>query len=267
MTTFRQFVTRNSLVIFFVLAYAISWSSVVPMNGSILPWGPAIAAVIVLGITSGRRVLSDLWRQMTRWRVGWVWYLVAPGLVLLYTLVAFLVARLLGATVTSTTGMSVSAASLTILQLLILGGQWEEPGWSGFALPRLQGRFTNRPVLASLVLGALRAGWHLPLVVYGHIPWYDFVFFGLGFQFLITWQYNRTRGSVLIVMLFHFTSNLMGAFLNSRFTGSDLTLFYGLFIAFAWLVVIAILFKDGMSLGLQPGMSAVPAANRLLEES
>jgi hypothetical protein len=254
----RQFVSRYSLVIFFVLAYAISWSSVIPMNGAILPWGPAVAAVIVLGIASGRRGLSELWQQMTRWRVGWVWYLVAPGLVLLYTLVAFVVARLLGATAANSAGLTVSAALMTILQLLILGGQWEEPGWSGFALPRLQTRFAGRPsgiLLASLILGVLRAGWHLPLVLYGHIPWYDLVFLPMAFQFLITWQYNRTRGSVLIVMLFHYTSNLMGAFLNSRFTGSDLTLFYGLFIAFAWLVVFAILLKEGKGLGLRSNLS------------
>ena len=258
MTLLRVFVARHSLLIFFILAYAISWTSVIPMNGAILPWGPAIAAVIVLGLTSGRRGLSDLWKQMARWRVGWVWYLVAPGLVLLYTLIAFGVARLLGATFTSTAGMSASAAVITILQLLILGGQWEEPGWSGFALPHLQARFAERPagpLLATLILGVLRAGWHLPLVLYGHIPWYDFVFFVLAFQLLITWQYNRTRSSVLIVMLFHYTSNLIGAFLNSRFTGSDLTLFYGLFIAFAWLVVFAILLKEGRGLGLRSNPS------------
>ena len=258
MNRIRQFVSHYSLVIFFILAYAISWSSVIPMNGVILPWGPAIAAVIVLGFISGRRGLSDLWQQMARWRVGWVWYLVAPGIVLLYTLIAFVVARLLGATLTNSVSLTASAALLTMLQLLILGGQWEEPGWSGFALPRLRVRFADRaggPVLATLILGVLRAGWHLPLVLYGHIPWYDLVFLPLAFQFLITWQYNRTRGSVLIVMLFHYTSNLMGAFLNSRFTGSDLTLFYGLFIAFAWVCVIAILLKEGKSLGLRTNPS------------
>lgn len=254
MNALRHFFSRHSLLIFFVLAYAISWSSVIPMNGALLPWGPAIAAVIVLAVTSGRRGLSDLWQQMTRWRVRWIWYLVAPGIVLLYTLIAYVVAGFLGATAATGVGLSASAALLTILQLLILGGQWEEPGWSGFALPRLQSRFADRPggvLIASLILGILRAGWHLPLLLYGHIPWYDLVFLPLAFQFLITWQYNRTRGSVLIVMLFHYTSNLMGAFLNPRFTGSDLTLYYGLFIVFAWVAVLVILLKEGKSLGLR----------------
>jgi len=43
----------------------------------------------------------------------------------------------------------------------------------------------------------------------------------------------------------------MGAFLNSQFTGSDLTLDYGLFIAFARVAVLAILLKEGKSLGLR----------------
>lgn len=258
MNAARQIFSRYSTLIFFILAYVISWSSVIPMNGAILPWGPAIAAVIVLALTSGRRGLSEIWQQMIHWRVCWIWYLIAPGLVLLYTLAAFAVSSLLGATMVNMAGMTASVVLLTSLQLLFFGGQWEEPGWSGFALPRLQSRFADRPggiLLASLILGVLRAGWHLPLVLYGHIPWYDIVFLPLAFQFLITWQYNRTRGSVLIVMLFHFTSNLMGAFLNSQFIGSDLTLYYGLFIAFAWVAVLVILLKEGKSLGLRSNPS------------
>ena len=44
----------------------------------------------------------------------------------------------------------------------LLGGPiGEEPGWRGYALPRLQS--ARGPFLGSLLVGCLWAGWHLPL--------------------------------------------------------------------------------------------------------
>lgn len=47
--------------------------------------------------------------------------------------------------------------------VFLLGGRQEEIGWRGFALPRLLDRFDA--VTASLVIGAVWAVWHLPLLV------------------------------------------------------------------------------------------------------
>ena len=44
-------------------------------------------------------------------------------------------------------------------------------GWTGYALPTLQERLASRPLAASLILGALRSVWHLPLVISGAVPW------------------------------------------------------------------------------------------------
>ena len=48
-----------------------------------------------------------------------------------------------------------------VYTLLLCGPLGEEPGWRGFALPRLQAR--HGPLAASFWLGLLWAGWHLPL--------------------------------------------------------------------------------------------------------
>lgn len=65
MSNFQQFVSRYQMAIFFLLTYLISWSTVIPMDGGIMPQGPMFAAFIVLAIVAGRRGTSDLWRQMT----------------------------------------------------------------------------------------------------------------------------------------------------------------------------------------------------------
>ncbi|MFB0537312.1 MAG: hypothetical protein ACETWR_20300 [Anaerolineae bacterium] len=245
MNAVRQFVSRYQLVLFFILTYAISWSSVIPMNGRILPHGPTLAAVILLAIVTGRRGLSNLWQQVTHWRVRWTWYLVAPGIVAAFHLGAFALNLLLGATVTNTSHLQPwPVVVLLVAQLLLLGGEWEEPGWSGYALPHLQERFANRSLLglpiATLVLGALRAVWHLPLALYGHIPWYDFLLFTFAFQITITWLYDRTNGSVLIVMLFHLTSNIVFAIGHPLFSGLDQTRYWWLFIALAWAIALVL---------------------------
>jgi len=80
------------------------------------------------------------------------------------------------------------------------GPMGEEPGWRGFAVPRLQ--VTRSPLATALILGVLVAGWHLPLVLIT-----DMGPVGLVTTFSITivyvWLFNRTSGSVLLTLLFH----------------------------------------------------------------
>ena len=195
------------------------------------------AVVIVLAITLGRPGLRSLWHRIARRRVAWYWYLAGPALIVFYQGTALVINLLLGATVTNpphlpTTGM--------LLELLLLGGLWEEPGWTGYALPKLQERFSNRPngkLLAALVVGVFRSIWHLPLFFYGHIPWFDVIFFEMALQLIIAWLYNRSGGSVLVVILFHFTSNFLGAVFNPTFSGEARTMYFVLFMGLA--VVVA----------------------------
>ena len=56
-----------------------------------------------------------------------------------------------------------SAVGFTFLSTLIIVGLFEEVGWRGFALPRLQRRLDA--LWAALVLGVLWALWHLPELI------------------------------------------------------------------------------------------------------
>jgi len=241
----RRLVSRHQLVLFYVLAYVLSWASAIPTDGSLLPHGPALAAIIVLAIVAGRRGLAGLWRQVAHWRVPWAWYLAAPGIVGAFHLGALGLNLLFGATVAGTSHLeSWPAVGAVLVELLLFGGLWEEPGWTGYALPRVLGPSAHRPVFwllaAVLIAGVLRAVWHLPLVLYGHLPWYDFLFYNLALQFVITWLYLGTRGSVLVVMLFHLASNVVFRLMSPLFAGADATRYWGLFIACAWGAVLAV---------------------------
>lgn len=252
-TTFgwRRIILHFPLTLFCLLTYAFSWWSI-PFGGQI-PHGPALAAVLVLAMTEGRFGLANLLRQFTHWRVRWYWYLAAPGIVLLYHLIAFVLNLLRGATVVHTAQIDGWRSLLwLVLPLLVLGGQWEEPGWSGYALPYLQKRFAHLaygPLVASLILGVLRGSWHLPLLAYGFVPWYDVVFLSLAMQFIISWLYNRTQGSLPVVMLFHLASNIAGAIMPAVFAGTEYAQYSMLFVTLACLCALVIVGAAGPALG------------------
>jgi membrane protease YdiL (CAAX protease family) len=93
----------------------------------------------------------------------------------------------------------------------------EEPGWRGYAVPQLQTR--RSPLVSAAVLAVFAALWHLPLVVTGQLP-----AVGLPITFAITfvyvWLFDRTGGSVLLVMVFHIAQGTI-SYAALGFAGPD----------------------------------------------
>jgi hypothetical protein len=66
-----------------------------------------------------------------------------------------------------------------------------------------------------------------------------------------TWLFNRTGGSVAILMLFHLTSNVVaGAIMIPPFAGADHVRYYILFIAAAWVLALLLSRPRNRSMGL-----------------
>ena len=104
-------------------------------------------------------------------------------------------------------GLILPTYFLTLLVGVILGPLWEEPGWRGFALPRLQAQYG--PIVGSTLLGVVWAVWHAPGYFGG---WMASAFpallvYCIGFSILATWVYNRTRGNIVLMILLHSSSN------------------------------------------------------------
>jgi membrane protease YdiL (CAAX protease family) len=225
MSTISKVVKRYPLVTFLVLTYGLTWASL-PLIGQLV-YGPTLAAIIVLAFSEGKAGLKALFRQATHWRVGWIWYLIAPGIIVAFNFGGVGLNLLLGAQISPSHELfSVAYFLEGVIFVLLLGGLWEEPGWTGYALPRL--RVGRSLLLASLILAVFRTMWHLPLFLGGDIPWSDIVL-NFAAQIFISWLYYRTNRSLLIVMLFHFSSNYFGGGIASQlFEG-------GANIQFAWL--------------------------------
>ena len=163
-----SFVRRHSLLLYFALTFAVFWGCLavgriqrfgffVPLAG---PLAPGAAALLVTGIAEGEDSVRALLLRLAQWRVGPLWYLVVLGLPIAEGLIAIGVASLLGAF--SVARMGAVMPVLTVAWVMFLFAAVEELGWRGFALPRLLG--VRRAVVASLIVGALHAVWHWPMV-------------------------------------------------------------------------------------------------------
>jgi membrane protease YdiL (CAAX protease family) len=223
-------VKRHPLIAFFVLTWALSWWPWILYAFGLSPtpiasFGPFLAALVVLAITQGKSGIGGLLRRMVRWRVGIRWYAVALLLPVGIALAATALNVLLGAQAPSAADLGGWTGLFSTFAVVLLipgiGGAWEEPGWRGFALPSLQAG--RSALVASLILGAVWALWHLPLVVAtGQMGGWDIVNI-MAWTLVLTWVYNGTGGSVLIVMLFHAMFNTVsGSFISPlAFSGAD----------------------------------------------
>ncbi len=231
-------IRRHPLATFFLLAYAFSWwpwplYALGLAPGYIIGVGPFLAALLVLAITRGKKGMVGLLRAMVRWRVGPAWYAAALLLPIGVALGATaLNVLLLGAPAPTSAELGAWPNLIPTYLLLLLipgiGGAWEEPGWRGYALPKLQ---DGRSALsASLIIGLVWAFWHLPLMVTGAIPWSDLAYIVVQ-SVVYAWLFNSTGGSVLIVMLFHTMNNVIsGGFFHAMFSGAD-------WVRMGWLLV------------------------------
>lgn len=221
---------RYQLVFYFIIAYAGSWLVVLPylrFNGiALLPFswpipfavsaaiapfaGPFLAAVIMTGVVEGWAGIRRLLNRIVLWQVDFRWYLFAIiGIPAITVLGAIALPGVLNTFQMPALSLLLFYPVTFIVTLVIGGPLGEEPGWRGFALPRLQRG--QGPLVGSLILGILWAFWHLP---YFWMPewgtpkdsFFDimcFVLAALALTIIYTWVFNNTKSSLFIVILMH----------------------------------------------------------------
>jgi membrane protease YdiL (CAAX protease family) len=101
----------------------------------------------------------------------------------------------------------------------LLGGPLgEEPGWRGYALPRLEARLG--PVRGTVLLAILWTGWHLPLFLmpgWTTASVWSFALIELGLSGLMTFGANLGRFAVIPCIAMHAAFNTVSRFLNGLF--------------------------------------------------
>lgn len=229
--------TPKHLTVFFLLAYGIAWLLWVPLVLSkrgldIIPvdvgmvwmlpgsFAPALAAFLTHRWFHGNWRAIDCFQGLRR---AWLGVLVAPILAAVGVVVipSLIIAK------TPAADLHWDVFSYYLLLVFhwgsISGGPLgEEPGWRGYALPRMQARWG--PLLGASILGVLWALWHLPLFLVSGwssspVPLYVLILTAL--SVLMAFSYNLSGGSVLVAVIAHSAGNSCSHMLRGVLKGAE----------------------------------------------
>ncbi|USN96549.1 MAG: CPBP family intramembrane metalloprotease [Candidatus Nomurabacteria bacterium] len=228
------------------------WGTSVAQQNKLLTWhipqslafwfGLTIATYGVAALSGGKVAVIDLLKRLVRFRVKPVWYVISLVVVPIISIVALLIYYLFGGE-NKHFATDITTSSLLLVFLI----EWwlflitEETAWRGFALPRLQKKFT--PLNASLILGLLWGLWHIPLFMIAdsfqaNLPFVGFLISAIATSILTSWVFNNSRGSVLLVAIFHAVTDVSIAYTGVM--SGDKTLFW-LFVLIQVVVALSVI--------------------------
>jgi membrane protease YdiL (CAAX protease family) len=213
-------------------------------------FGPGLAAVLLTYALEGKNGLSGLLKSLFRRQARARWYLAALFLPLILGLASLGILYLLGGRPSMPDLLDPMAPLLFIgmfiFQLTLGGALGEEPGWRGFALPRLLSG--HSALMATLILGILWCLWHAPLFFIAGtgqstMPFPLFILGTFAFTFMFTWLYISTKGNLLIMLLLHAAINTVDSILPimsplARGEWRPAALFIGMFMV-ATMIILA----------------------------
>jgi hypothetical protein len=241
---------KKGLLLYFILAIGITWVFWIPslmiadVNDYFLPqigavnkiiqegfqdnlhiilyilnqigvYGPFIAALITLFIMEGKGGIKSLFKRMGKWRIRPIWYGIIIVIPLILSFGTLGLSALLGASLSSAfnlINLGFPVLLLIFLENLLTSGL-EEPGWRGYALPKLRNKYNAYN--SSIILGIIWAIWHYPVVYYLNIASGLFltILAIAGFTALMTfgsviysWIYLNTE-SIFLLIIFHALQN------------------------------------------------------------
>jgi membrane protease YdiL (CAAX protease family) len=215
-------VPGSGLLLFLALAFAITWGVIglyilAPaaatgafgeISGShplffLATWSPAIAAFVVVYRYGGLPGIRAFLGRLLMWRGSWGW---AGFIVVLLPLVFVAGSLIKGGPVLAPLPPEGAGALFAVMMMMLFLGPVEEFGWRGVMQPLLQRHMA--PIWAGLIIGTTWGIWHLPAfflagVVFADWDFLPFLIGNITLAVLVTPILNRTRGSLLWPMLFH----------------------------------------------------------------
>ena len=250
----KEFLRRNLLISFFVIAFFISWGGsllgggasfaqgkmlelidVLPMGIAML-LGPFISGIVLTYIDEGRSGVKDLFARMKIWKKDWLWY----GAALDFPILILLVLLPLSALVTKE--LTPTFFPIGIL-LGSLAGFMEETGWMGFAYPKMRSKYGV--LRASIYLGILHALWHIAADFLGNFNnygtvWFlyfaSFSVFVIALRVIIVWVYEKTESLFLAQLLHASSSGFIAALIPMGISGNSWFVFYAVYAVVLWII-------------------------------
>lgn len=245
------FIKRYALIVFFVLAYVLSWGNYIlsatwPNIPFLFPYGPLLAAIIVAGITCGREGQKDILIRCLRWRVGLRWYAAAFILPVAIAFTVLFLNVLLGAPMPTAAQLGPWYSPFILFPMAMIDAPLgEEPGWRGYAMPRFPA--SRSPLENTLILGVLLAGWHLPIALAGGDIAIPYLIATIASAVVTNWIYYNAHKSALLALLYHTSANTMGLYLFPTSTGPESVMMFWLLAAVNSAVAVIVILVAGQN--------------------
>ncbi|MFX1528906.1 MAG: type II CAAX prenyl endopeptidase Rce1 family protein [Promethearchaeota archaeon] len=228
----KNIIKKYPLISYFIIAWISTWILVLPLiltNFGLLSvdmnWhflgalGPTISAIIVVYITAKKQGLKELKNTSFKWRIGAFWILFSALIMPFFLLLAILLNFFFTGNFIDLIGYLIDngiSSPLTFFIWIWVGaiayGLFEEIGWRGYALPKLQEKYNS--LIATIILTIGWAFWHFPMFLYHFsvdmlFGWLYSLFMG---SIIVTFLFNSSGGSAFATILFHITNNLVWLF-------------------------------------------------------
>ena len=255
----KRFIEEHPVGVFFLVAFAIPWlpsflvvgprffrgedvELLVMVIAVAMFAAPILSGILIAFIIEGKRGIRDMFGRMKIWRVG-KWYislLIFPALILVVSLLL-------------STFVSPAFFPVLLIGNIMMGigaGFLEEPGWMGFAFPKMRER--HGLIRTSVHLGLIHGLWHFPL-------WFLFTFSDLGifwFPYFIAFVILLVALRVILVLAYsHTNSLLLSQLIHASSTGFlavltpewiepvNWAIFYSVYAVFLWLVALVAIRK------------------------
>jgi membrane protease YdiL (CAAX protease family) len=202
---------------------------------------------------------------MIQWRVRWPLYVAAIVIPVGLGLASGGLNIAFGAPQGAFTRLEISALVLAFALKFIVplfAPLGEEPGWRGFALPRLLAE--RSPAVATLFLGLVVALWHVPLIWIREEHLEPIMLVAtVAVTFFYTWLFVHANGSVFITIVGHAAEGVVGHELLSKhgWGGTNEARFSVIYTAGWCLVVVVLLVADRKMWWTRPRTADVTSAD------
>jgi hypothetical protein len=234
------FIRNHPVVSFFALAYVLAWGGI-PFGSFFAP-GALVAALVIVYLTEGLAGLRSVGARLIRWRVRWIWYVVAIAVPLIVHFVTISANQALGASAPDSSQFTPWYGLAVVIGMNIVnptGGPFgEEPSFRAYAQSSLQTKRT--PLAATAIMAAAITGWHLPLFFISSFGLQPFeALTTVAVTFWYAWLFNHAAGSALITLIAHATEGSINTE-DLWPTGADATRETWLYVA-VWCAVALVL--------------------------
>jgi membrane protease YdiL (CAAX protease family) len=231
--------------------------AVVVLLGNI---GPGLSATVIVFLTGGWQPVCQLWGGLKNWRINPAWLVFVFLLIPALDSLALLGYWLFGGTIVGI-GSPIRLLLLIVFNLPF-APLWEEIGWRGFLLPKLEGRHNG--LRASLILSCVWGPWHLPL--YWNSP-FEFILWFLAMiiplAVLFTWIYNCSHGSLVPVVMLHVMVNALFLFLVDPTIRSYGIRPFQFVVGFIFCAAVIVILSVGPDLSRDSLLGPPPSCDRL----